>query len=156
MLAIRSPLLNQLMSKQKFLKTSQDAQTRAKQIKALIRQLKQKIEKIEREGEVAPPHCHIIRYQIKQNQKIYWYYKLQSAEPIFPMASAPEQKTKYLYLGKVGSEAHIDAVEKMTRRSLIDELERVIHSLQEGYLDVCFGGETEPDLSYYTEGLKED
>jgi len=37
------------------------------------------------------------------------------------------------------SEAHIDAVEKVTRRGLIDELERVINSLQESYLDVCFG-----------------
>ncbi len=35
------------------------------------------VQKLEREGEVAPPHCHIIRYQTKQNQKIYWYYKLQ-------------------------------------------------------------------------------
>lgn len=144
------------MATPKSLKTRQEAQARAKQIKALIRKLKQKIQTIEREGEVAPPHCHIIRYQTKQNQKIYWYYKLQSAEPIFSMASDSQQKTKYLYLGKAGSEAHIDAVEKMTRRSLIDELERVIHSLQESYLDVCFGGETEPDSSYYTEGLKSD
>ncbi len=50
--------------------------------------------------------------------------------------------------GKVGSEAHIDAVEKMTRRDIIDELERVIHSLQESYLDICFGGEIESDSSY--------
>ncbi|WP_255502781.1 hypothetical protein [Okeania sp. KiyG1] len=36
----------------------------------------------------------------------------------------------------------------MTRRNLIDELERVVHSLQESYLDICFGGEIEPDPSY--------
>ena len=42
--------------------------------------------------------------------------------------------------GKAGSEAHIDAVEKMTRRDIIDELERVVHSLQESYLYICFGG----------------
>ena len=36
----------------------------------------------------------------------------------------------YMYLGKGGSEAHINAVEKMTRRNLIDELERVFHFLQ--------------------------
>ena len=46
-------------------------------------------------------------------------------------------------------------MEKVTRRGLIDELERAINSLQESYLDVCFGGETELDPSYYTEGLKE-
>ncbi len=64
------------MSTQKSLKTSQQATLRAKQIKSLIRKLKQKIQKIEREGELAPPNCHIIRYQINRNQKIYWYYKL--------------------------------------------------------------------------------
>ncbi len=47
------------------------------------------------------------------------------------MATNSQKKTKYKYLGKAGSEAHIDAVEKMTRRDIIDELERVIHSLQE-------------------------
>ena len=144
------------MSTQKSLKTSQEATLRAQQIKSLIRKLKQKIQKIEREGEVAPPHCHIIRYQINRNQKIYWYYKLQAAEPIFPMATDSNKKTKYFYLGKAGSEAHIDALEKLTRRDLIDELERVIHSLQESYFDICFVGESKPDSSYYTEGLKED
>ena len=144
------------MSRQKSYKTSQSSTVRAQQIKAAIRKLKQKIKQIERSGEVAPPNCHIIRYQTKQNQKIYWYYKLQAGEPIFPMARAPNKKSKYLYLGKAGSEAHINAVEIMTRRSLIDELERVIHSLQESYFALCFGGETEPDPSYYTEGLKHD
>ena len=45
------------MSTQKSLKTSQEGTLRAKQIKSLIRNLKQKIQKIERSGEVAPPHC---------------------------------------------------------------------------------------------------
>ena len=144
------------MSTKKSYKTSQPAQLRAQQIKATIRKLKQKIQKLKRSGEVAPPNCHIIRYQTKQNQKIYWYYKLQAAEPIFPMARAPNKKSKYLYLGKAGSEAHINVVETMTRRSLIDEKDRVIHSLQESYWDICFGGETEPDSDYHPEGLKED
>ena len=46
------------------------------------------------------------------------------------MATDSQKKTKYKCLGKGGSEAHINAVEKMTRRNLIDELERVFHSLQ--------------------------
>ncbi|MGH2413129.1 MAG: hypothetical protein ACREPR_09350 [Brasilonema sp.] len=136
------------------LSTNQEAGLRAKQIKATIRNLKRQIQKIEAQGEVAPPHCHVIRYQTKQNQKIYWYYKLQAPEPIFPTATDSDKKSKYLYLGKAGSEAHLEAVEKVTRRGLVDELERVINSLQESYLDVCFGGETEPDPSYYEEGIK--
>ncbi len=53
------------------------------------------------------------------------------------------KKTKYKYLGRAGSSAHIDAVEKLTRRNLIDELERVIQSLTESYLDIYIGTETE-------------
>ncbi len=74
---------------------------------------------------------------------IYWYYKLQAAESISPMATNSPKKTKYKYLGRAGSEAHIDAVEKLTRRNLIDELERVIQSLTESYLDIYIGTETE-------------
>ena len=113
--------------------TAQAPIVRGKQIKSAIRKLKNKIKKIKSEGEVAPKNCHIIRYQIRRNQKIYWYYKLQAAEPIFPMVKDLNKKSKYLYLGKAGSEAHINAVEKLTRRNLIDELERVINSLQESY-----------------------
>ena len=103
-----------LMSHQTSLPTSQAASLRVKQIKSLIRSLKQKIKKIEREGEVAPANCHIIRYQVNRNGRIYWYYKLQATESIFPMATNNEKKTKYKYLGRAGSEAHIGAVEKLT------------------------------------------
>ncbi len=58
-----------LMLKYNFLKTNQEAGLRAKQIKATIRKLKQKIQKIEAEGEVAPPPCHVIRYQTKLSSK---------------------------------------------------------------------------------------
>ena len=119
------------MPRESKLHTTQSPLVRGKQIKSAVRKLKQKIKKIQAEGEVAPQNCHIIRYQIRRNQKIYWYYKLQASEPIFPMVENPEKKTKYIYLGKAGSEAHIDAVEKMTRRNLIDELEKMLTSLQE-------------------------
>ena len=118
--------------------TTQSAAIRGKQIQSLIRKMKQKIKKIEREGEVIPREVHIIRYQVNRNQKLYYYYKLQSASPIFPMATDSQKKTQYKYLGKAGIEAHIDAVEKMTRRDIIDELERVIHSLQESPVRYLF------------------
>jgi len=136
--------------------TTQAPIVRGKQIKSAVRKLKNPIKKIQSEGEVAPKNCHIIRYQIRRNQKIYWYYKLQAREAIFPMVDNPDKKTKYIYLGKAGSEADINAVEKMTRRNLIDELERIINSLQESYMDLFFGGETEADPSYFTEEAKED
>ena len=143
------------MSIQK-LKTSQSASLRAQQLKSVINELKRKIQKIERSGKVAPPNCHLIRYQVTQNQKIYWYYKLQASEAVFERATSLQKKTKYLYLGKAGSEAHLEAVEQMTRRNLIDELAKMINSLSEAYLDICFGGETEADPSYFPEGKKND
>ncbi len=57
------------MPKDNSLKTNQEASLRAKQIKATIRKLKRKIPKISSEGEVAPPHCHVIRYQTKLSSK---------------------------------------------------------------------------------------
>ena len=57
------------MPKDNSLKTNQEASLRAKQIKATIRKLKRKIQKISSEGEVAPPHCHVIRYQTKLSSK---------------------------------------------------------------------------------------
>ena len=82
------------MSSYSELKTSQDAHLRAKQIKSLIHSLKQKIKKIEQEGEVGPANCHILRYQVNRNGTVYWYYKLKAAESIFTMATNNEKKTK--------------------------------------------------------------
>ena len=138
------------------LPTNQPAVVRAKQLKASIRKLKKEIQKILATGVVAPPGCHVIRYQVRRNQKIYWYYKLQAAEPIFPTAKNSDKKSKYLYLGKAGSSAHLDAVEQVTRRGLIEELQRVLNALSESYLDVCFGGEMKSDPDYYPEGIKQD
>jgi hypothetical protein len=61
-----------------------------------------------------------------------------------------------LYLGKAGSEAHVEAVQQITRRNLIDELEKMINSLTEAYLDIYLGGETEADPSYFPKGQKND
>ena len=82
--------------------TTQSAAIRGKQIQSLIRKMKQKIKKIEREGKVIPREVHIIRYQVNRNQKLYYYYKLQSASPIFPMDTDSQKKTKYKYERKRG------------------------------------------------------
>ncbi len=87
------------------LSTNQEASLRAKQIKSTIRKLKRQVQKVSDEGEVAPPHCHVIRYQTNKNEKIFFYYNLQAAEPIFHTATDKNKKSKYLYLGKAGSEA---------------------------------------------------
>ena len=136
--------------------TNQPRDLRAKQLKKLIGKIKRQISNIKKSGEIAPPTCNVIRYQIRQNQKIYYYYKLQSKSAIFPTVNNEDKLSKYLYLGKAGSETHIEAMEQVTRRALIDELERVQNSLQEMYLDVCFGGEMKDDPEFCPDGVKKD
>ena len=92
------------MSRDSKALTAQAPIVRGKQIKSAVRKLKNKIKKIKSEGEVAPQNCHIIRYRVRRNQKIYWYYKLQASEPIFPMVDNPDKKTKYIYLRSARAE----------------------------------------------------
>ena len=78
---------------------------------------------------------------VRQKEKVYWYYKLHATQPQFPKASDAKVLSKYNHLGKAGSSEHIEAVMQVTRRIVIDELERTIDSLQDSLLDVGFDGE---------------
>lgn len=135
--------------------TNQPLEQRVNQLKRLISKVRRQISNLEKSGAVAPPTCNVIRYQIRSGKKIYYYYKLQAQEPCFSQVSNEGKLTKYLYLGKAGNSAYIEAMEQVTRRALIDELERVLSSLHEAYLDVCFGGEVKNDPDF-SEGLKKD
>ena len=90
------------------------------------------------QGEVAPPGTVVSRYQVRQQQNIYWYYKLQAQEPIFPKTKEAKSFSKYKHLGKPGSQAHITAVMQVVRRSQIDEIQRTIDTLSQNLLDVGF------------------
>ena len=116
---------------------------RAERLTATIAALKVKIQQIYDEGEVSPKGCYVARYQVRQQQKIYWYYKLQATEPIFEQAKDPQKKSKYRHLGRAGSEEHITAVVQVVRRTQIDELERTINSLTNSLLDLYYDGESE-------------
>lgn len=116
---------------------------RAERLTITIAALKVKIQQIYDEGEVAPQGCYVARYQVRQQQKIYWYYKLQATEPIFEQAKDRQKKSKYKHLGRAGSEEHITAVVQVVRRSQIDELERTINSLTNSLLDLYYDGESE-------------
>ena len=87
-------------------RSSEDKLERFDRITSAISALKQQIQKIEASGQVAPKGCVVSRYQVRQQQKIYWYYKLQAQKPIFPKAQDNKALSKYKHLGKAGSEAH--------------------------------------------------
>ena len=98
---------------------------------ALIRA---KIEEIKNEGEVAEPGYTLMRYLAGGSKKKYWYYKLQATYPIFPTKSG--KLSKYKHLGKGGSDAHIEAVMQISRRSQIEALSRTLDCLFKSFADL--------------------
>ena len=87
----------------------------------------------------------VARYQVRQNTKKYWYYKLQASRPAFKRATS-DKLSKYKHLGKAGSVAHIDAMMSVIRRSIFDELQKAIDVLDDCLLDIT-GSEQEEDES---------
>ena len=98
---------------------------------ALIRA---KIEKIKNEGEVAEPGYTLMPYLAGGSKKKYWYYKLQATAPIFPTKSG--KLSKYKHLGKGGSDAHIEALMQISRRSQIEALSRTLDCLIKSFADL--------------------
>ena len=117
---------------------SQAKLERIDRITAAIAALEQRKKRIFAQGEVSPKGCVLARYQVRQQQKVYWYYKLQAQTAIFPKANNSKALSKYKHLGKAGSEAHITAVMQMVRRAQIDEIQRAIDTLEQNLLDVGF------------------
>lgn len=124
-------------------KLAPDLAKRAERLTATIAEVKVKIQQIFDEGEVAPKGCYVARYQVRQRQKVYWYYKLQATDEIFEQTKDRQKKSKYKHLGRAGSEEHIAAVVQVLRRTQIDELERTINSLTNSLLDLYYDGESE-------------
>ena len=116
----------------------QDQIERIDRIQNAIATLEKQKELIFATGEVAPTGAVVSRYQVRQQQKIYWYYKLQATKPTFPKAHDAKALSKYKHLGKAGSEAHITAVMQVVRRAQIDEIQRTIDTLVQNLLDVGY------------------
>ena len=119
--------------------SSQERLLRIDRLREAIASLTLLSQQIQQSGAVAPTGCWVARYQVRHPTKVYWYYKLQASEAIFSTASG--QASKYLHLGKAGTQAHVDAVMQVTRTVLINELQQVIATLTQCLLDVGFSDE---------------
>lgn len=124
--------------------TEQDKLARFDRIKKAIVALEKQQKQILKQGELAPPKAWVARYQVRQNTKKYWYYKLQVPEPYFQCAKS-QKLSKYKHLGKAGTTEHIDAVMSVFRRYVWDELQRIIHTLDDCLLDISSGDEQEEE-----------
>ncbi|MBD2014301.1 transposase [Microcoleus sp. FACHB-53] len=122
----------------------QDKFARFDRIKKAIAALEKQQRQILKQGELAPGGAWVARYQVRQNNKKYWYYKLQVPTPYFPCATS-EELSKYKHLGKGGTTDHIDAVMSVFRRSVIDEIQKIIRSLDDCLLDITSGAEQEEE-----------
>lgn len=137
-----SEFLNSLQTA--FSKQQREQAVRVNRLRAAITTLEAQIHQIELSGSALPKGCYVSRYQARGGRgEVYWYYKLQASEAIFPTAQKQEKLSRYKHLGKAGSSAHVEAVMQGVRRSQIDELQRAIDSLKSSLLDVCLKDELE-------------
>ncbi len=124
--------------------TQQDKLARFERIKKAITVLEKQQALLLKQGELAPEGAWVARYQVRQNLKKYWYYKLQVPIPYFQCATS-DKLSKYKHLGKAGTTEHIDAVMSVFRRSVWDEIQRIIHTLDDCLLDISSGSEQEEE-----------
>ena len=113
-----------------------DKINRAERLLTTIATLEEQIKIISASGEVAPPGCHLARYQARGQYKAYWYYKLQALEPIFISKKGQGKPSRYKHLGAAGTQAHVDGVMMVIRRVQIDELQKSIDALKESWSDL--------------------
>ena len=113
-----------------------ELELRAQSISEAIYYLEQLRSQIVDSGEVAPPGCHVARYQAKGNKHRYWYYQLRATEAIFPKTHKPQEFSRYQHLGKAGSAPHIDGVLAVVRRGQIEILTQAIEGLKESWSDL--------------------
>jgi hypothetical protein len=130
------------MPKPKANDTEQDKLARFERITKAITALEKQQALLLKQGELAPQGAWVARYQVRQNLKKYWYYKLQASTPCFPRATS-SKLSKYKHLGKAGTDVHIDAVMSVFRRSVWEEIQKIIDTLDECLLDISSGSEQE-------------
>lgn len=121
-----------------------DKIARFERIKKAITVLEKQQAIILRQGALAPQGAWVARYQVRQNLKKYWYYKLQASIPCLPQATS-SKLSKYKHLGKAGTPEHIDAVMSVFRRSVWDEIQKIIDTLDDCLLDISSGSEQEEE-----------
>jgi hypothetical protein len=124
--------------------TEQDKLARFERIKKTIIALEKQQALLLKQGDMPASGAWVARYQVRQNLKKYWYYKLQAPIPYFQCATS-NKLSKYKHLGKAGTQEHLDAVMSVFRRSVCDEIQRIIHTLDDCLLDISSGSEQESE-----------
>ena len=122
------------MNQKSLRKKESDLALRVEKLEEKRREVEQQIEQLKTQGELAPDGAWIVRYRAKGTGGAYWYYKWQSKQAIF--ITKKGNFSCHKYIGKAGSEAFIKAVEMMQRRTKIEALQQVQHTLDLGLMDL--------------------
>jgi hypothetical protein len=128
------------MGRRKYIESEQDKLNRMQRLTEAIAEIESYLQFFEDKGQQADVGCWVVRYQVRQKDKIYWYYKLQADRPIFEQKNA-QSFSKYQHLGKAGTIAHVDAVMAVLRRTLVIELHSTIDSLKSCLVDIAYDEE---------------
>ena len=124
-------------------KSQQDKLERITRLQSAIASLETYQNFFNHQGELAPVGAWVARYQVRQPEKAYWYYKLQASSPTFTTRGERPKLSKYKHLGKAGSQAHVEAVMGVVRRTIVEQLQKTIDSLKSSLLDISFDSEQE-------------
>ena len=128
------------MGRRKYIESEQDKLDRMQRLTQAIAEIELYLQFFEDKGEQADDGCWVVRYQVRQKDKIYWYYKLQADRKIFEQKNG-ESFSKYQHLGKAGTIAHVNAVLGVLRRTIITELQSTIVSLKSCVVDIAYDDE---------------
>jgi hypothetical protein len=122
------------MTSSKNRKKSSDLPQRLAQVYAFLQEINQEISDLESLENLAPEGAWIVRYRAKGRGGAYWYYKWQAKEPIFLTKNG--ERSRHKYIGKAGNQVFLEAVEMMKRRTKIESLQQVRHTLELALVDL--------------------
>lgn len=128
------------MRRRRYIESEQDKLDRIQRLTEAIAEIESYLQFFDDKGQQADVGCWVVRYQVRQKDKIYWYYKLQADRPIFEQKNS-QSLSKYQHLGKAGTIAHIDAVMGVLRRTIVTELQSTIVSLKSCVVDIAYDEE---------------
>jgi len=130
------------MGRRGYIESQQDKFERIQRLVQAIAEIESYLRFFDDKGQQADDGCWVARYQVRQKNKIYWYYKLQADRPIFEPKNG-QTLSKYQHLGKAGTQTHVDAVMTVLRRTMVNELQSTIDSLKSCLLDIAYDEEQE-------------
>ena len=71
------------MGRKRYIESEQDKLDRIQRLTEAIAEIESYLQFFDDKGKEAALGCWVVRYQVRQKDKIYWYYKLQADREIF-------------------------------------------------------------------------